>query len=275
MLKRKVNPIKGEKKYILPITMIVVSFFLVVLDNIGGLNFLRNGVSMFFEPISYISNKGGYSVSKYFDTFVRFSEYNKEFNDMKVALLESEIENSSYSLLIEENESLKKQLGIDSNEGEYILAKTLSDDDSNFLKINRGLKDCVKEGSVVSLGNMFVGLVVEVDNRGALVKLPTSKSSYLEVIVLKAEDIGSDMRNVLSRGVVVGASDGIRIENIPMDAKVEDGDIVVVSDSKVGNYLVLGSLVSLSQNPAATSRFGYVSPFADYDGLMTVFVRVD
>jgi cell shape-determining protein MreC len=275
MLKRKVSPIKGDRKYILPVIMITFSFFFVVLDNVGTLNFLRSGVSIVFEPISYISNKAGDSVSKYFDTFIRFSEYNKEFNDMKIALLENEIENSSYSLLVEENESLKKQLEIQEEDGRYVLAKTLSDDDVNVLRINKGLDDGVKEGSVVSFGNMFVGLIAEADSRGSLVKLPTSKSSYLEVIVLKSNDFNDNARNILSRGVVVGASEGIRIENIPMGANVEDGDIVVVSDSKVGNYLVLGSLVSLSQNPAATSQFGYVSPFADYDGLMTVFVSID
>jgi hypothetical protein len=52
-------------------------------------------------------------------------------------------------------------------------------------------------------------------------------------------------------------------------------DLVVVNDERVGQYLVLGSLVSLSQNPATTSRFGYVSPLADYDGLMSVFVIVN
>jgi hypothetical protein len=37
----------------------------------------------------------------------------------------------------------------------------------------------------------------------------------------------------------------------------------------------LGYLVGLSENPAATSRSGYVSPILDYDKLITVFVKTE
>jgi cell shape-determining protein MreC len=75
--------------------------------------------------------------------------------------------------------------------------------------------------------------------------------------------------------VVSGSSDGIRIENIGMNSGVENGDIVVVNDSKVGENLVLGTVVGLSEDPATTTRTGYVSPAVDYYDLTNVFIRID
>jgi hypothetical protein len=123
---------------------------------------------------------------------------------------------------------------------------------------------------------MFVGLVVKSDEEGSLVRLPTSKSSNLEVVVVTGgieEARVAQSVDILTRGVANGSPDGIRVENMSMEADLKNGDVVVVNDSKVGEYLVLGYLVGLSENPAATSRSGYISTIVDYDKLVTVFVR--
>ena len=79
----------------------------------------------------------------------------------------------------------------------------------------------------------------------------------------------------MSKGVIKGSSGGIIIENMSMNSNLTNDDIVVVNDSRVGEYLVLGRLQDISENPAATSRSGYVEPIIDYEKLITVFVRVD
>jgi len=90
--------------------------------------------------------------------------------------------------------------------------------------------------------------------------------------VISSDD--SDGRNILSRAVVNGSSDGIKIENIGMNSGVEDGDVVIVNDSKVKDNLVLGHIVGLSKDPATTTRTGYVSPTIDFYDLLNVFVRL-
>ena len=81
--------------------------------------------------------------------------------------------------------------------------------------------------------------------------------------------------DISSKGVIKGSSGGIIIENMSMNSNLTNDDIVVVNDSRVGEYLVLGRLQEISENPAATSRSGYVEPIIDYEKLITVFVRVD
>jgi hypothetical protein len=97
----------------------------------------------------------------------------------------------------------------------------------------------------------------------------------LKVIILdqKSEDLKD--AKVLSKAVVSGTAEGIKVENILMNADIENGDIVVINDERVGEYLILGYLVNLSDNPATTSRYGYVSTLVDYDDLMTVFVKLN
>ena len=84
--------------------------------------------------------------------------------------------------------------------------------------------------------------------------------------------------NVFTTGipltVVVGTADGIRVENISSTAEVKEGDVVLMNDSRVGSHLVIGYLVSISDNPSSTSKSGYVSPIVDYDSLLTVFVKI-
>jgi cell shape-determining protein MreC len=60
-----------------------------------------------------------------------------------------------------------------------------------------------------------------------------------------------------------------------MNSGVVNGDVVMVNDSKVGENLVLGTVVALSEDPATTTRSGYVSPVVDYYDLINVFVRIE
>ena len=125
---------------------------------------------------------------------------------------------------------------------------------------------------------MYVGQISSVDLNGSVVRLMTSKNSTLEVIITRkgVENAAiADPIEALSRAVVTGSPDGIKIENISTTADIKDGDIVVINDSRIGEYLVLGYIVGLTNNPADTSRSGYVSAIIDYDNLMTVFVKTE
>jgi cell shape-determining protein MreC len=266
---------KNEKTWIIPFTFLGMSLFLIVLSHLSALNFLRSGISFVVEPISYASSEAGNSVKSYFSTFSKFSEFNVDYNLMKEEILRLEIENSDYSRLLEENEALKTQIDLGNLDNEYLMTKIVSGGDTDSLKINMGSEDDVEIGDVVSVGNMFVGIVESVDLKGSYVRLPSNTSSNLKVIILdqKSEDLKD--AKVLSKAVVSGTAEGIKVENILMNADIENGDIVVINDERVGEYLILGYLVNLSDNPATTSRYGYVSTLVDYDDLMTVFVKLN
>jgi cell shape-determining protein MreC len=273
---------KEEKKisteYLILLTGVILGIGLLILDSLGAVSFLRSGISFVIDPVAYHGTFVGGSVREYFETFIRLDEFRQEYNELSMKVYEQEVESSFYAILKEENESLKKQISLGDSEQKYVMAKVLSREESNLVRINKGESDGIAIGDVVVLGDMYIGVVANVDKKGSLVRLPSNRSSSLEGIVVRGDmEIVRSLEqvDVLTKAVVKGSADGIRIENMSMNASLQNGDIVVTNDSRVGEYLVLGRLVGLSENPAATSRSGYVSPVFDYNRLITVFVMVD
>lgn len=253
------------------------AFFL--LDSLGGLAFLRSGISFGLDPLSYHASSMGVGVREYFDTFIRLGEFREEYNELSIRVYEQEIDGAFFSILKEENQSLRKQIALADLDSTYTIAKTLGVVENDLMRVNRGQRDGVAVGDVVVLGDMYVGIVTMPDERASLVRLPTNSASSLEAVVVSGDldEIreSADELRILTKAVVKGSVDGIRIENMSMNVSLKNGDIVVVNDPRVGQYLILGYLVGLSENPAATSRSGYVSPILDYDKLITVFVKID
>ena len=273
---------KQQKKistdYIILFTGIVLSILFLLLDTIGSLAFLRSGISYVMDPIDYNANAVGTEIRNYLETFVYLKDFRDEYNQMSIDIYEKEVESSFYAILQEENDALRKQISLRDQEQKYVMAKVLGEKESEFLRINKGEKDGIAAGDVVLLGNMFVGTVVVTDSKGSLVRTPLNRATSLEVVVVSGsiEEVrAKESTNILSKAVIKGSSEGIIIENMSMSSNLNNGDVVVVNDSRVGEYLVLGYLQDISENPAATSRSGFVEQIMNYEKLITVFVRVD
>ena len=277
-MKNRKQTKKISNDYIILFISIILSVLFLLLDTIGSLAFLRNGISYVMDPIDYHANFIGTESRDYFENLVYLDDFRDEFNQMSIDIHEKEVQNSFFVILQEENEALRKQISLRDQEQKYVMVKVLGDRDSEFLRINKGESDGIAVGDVVLLGNMFVGTVVVTDSRGSLVRTPINRATSLEVVVVSGnidEIRAKESTDILSKGVIRGSSEGIVIENMSMSANLNNGDVVVVNDSRVGEYLVLGYLQDISENPAATSRSGFVEPIMDYEKLITVFVRVD
>ena len=278
MLNRKkaTKNILGDNALLLVGLVVAGIFFL--LDTLSAVKPLRDGISFLFNPIYVDGKEVANEVKGYFGTVSKIDEFRKEFNELKVATYEKDINNAHYQVLLEENDSLRKQVTLGNMEKKYLLGKVLEVENISNMRIDKGEKEGVKKGAVVSVGNMFVGLVKSVDSEGALVVLPYSKSSTFKVFVTKVGvEEGKIVKGVpiLSKGVVRGGGDDINIENISMNSTVKDGDIVVTMDERIGGYFVLGRIANLVDNPAATSKSAKVAPLMDYDDLMTIFVEIE
>lgn len=274
-MKKLIKKSFGESLF-LPVGIVII-VLLILLDSFNALSHLRYGISYLFEPISADASNTGGGIKKSFGSIINISEFREEYNNLKIQIYEKDVNNAYYQTLLEENNALRSQINLSSVEDKQILAKILGRDGFNKLRINVGSKNGVKEGDIVLLGNMYVGIVDKVDAYGSSVILASGKNSSLEVII---SSIGVEQGKIvdsvpiLSRAVASGAGEYISLENISMNSSVKDGDIVVVNDSKVGKYLVLGKVVGLSSNPAATSKSAKVLPLMEYSDLMTVFVSV-
>lgn len=272
---RKVNRI--PKNNILFLSLLLFGIFFFLFDILGILLPLRYGISFVAEPLRYQGNTMGYSSRTYLETLFKMEEFRKEYNEQKISMYEKDVANSFYSVLKEENESLKKQISLSNEDKKYVLAKVLRSGSVDKVILSEGSDSGIAVGDTVSLGKVYVGNVLSVDKDNCTVRLPSSKGYSLEILIIRGEmesvRLGETI-SPLTRGVTRGSEKGILVENMSMNADLQNGDLVVVNDPKVGEYLVLGYLVGISDNPANTSRSGFVSPVVEYDNLMTVFVRV-
>lgn len=277
MKKQKKAFTLADKNLFLPIA-IVVMLLLIFLDGTKVLQPLRAGVSFLFQPISVDGSDLGSKINKKFGIIAQISKFQKEFNQMKLDMYEKDVNNSYFVVLQEERDVLQKQLDLGNKENKYLMAKVLGEERTKSLRLNKGNSDGVNVGDAVSLGNLFLGVVDRVDEYSSKVMLPTAKGSSYEVFITKVGVEKSVVRKggvqILSKAVIQGAGDHIRIENISTTSNVEDGDVVVISDPKVGDYLVVGKVVGLSSNPAETSRSGRVEMMLDSRYLMSVFINI-
>ncbi|MBP8979582.1 hypothetical protein KBG23_03920 [Candidatus Dojkabacteria bacterium] len=277
MKKQKKAFTLADKNLFLPIA-IVVMLLLIFLDGTKVLQPLRAGVSFLFQPISVDGSDLGSKINKKFGIIAQISKFQKEFNQMKLDMYEKDVNNSYFVVLQEERDVLQKQLDLGNKENKYLMAKVLGEERTKSLRLNKGNSDGVNVGDAVSLGNLFLGVVDRVDEYSSKVMLPTVKGSSYEVFITKVGVEKSVVRKggvqILSKAVIQGAGDHIRIENISTTSNVEDGDVVVISDPKVGDYLVVGKVVGLSSNPAETSRSGRVEMMLDSRYLMSVFINI-
>lgn len=269
----KINTEERKQK---PEIAVYVCAFLAVLflllDGVWGLDGLRNVVAFVTQPMAYSANNGGSAARSYLETFSQLGKFRREYNDLKTQMYDMESKYAEYMVLVNENESLRKQLALDSS-SRYLMAGVLRDDSVGTMLIDKGSDNGVQEGDVVTIGNTFIGIVSHSDAKGGMVRLPVDPDSHFEVVVLKYGPNTST--HILSKGVISGSAEGILIENIAMNSDVADGDVVYINDTKVGGFLALGYIVGLSNNPASTYKTAYVSPVLDYDTLMNVFVKLD
>lgn len=274
-MKKLVKKCLGEN-LLLPISLLLVALFLL-LDSFNLLPHLRHGISFLFTPVAVDATNTGGGIREFASSVTNVSKFRKEYNEMKVQMYEKDINNAYYQTLLEENNSLRKQINLSNVVEKQVLTKVVGSDGLNKLNIDAGSKDGVSQGDIVSLGNLYIGVVDKVDAYGSSVSLPSSKDSSFEVII---STVGVEQGKVvesapiLSKAVATGIGEHISLENIAMNSSVKDGDIVITNDSKVGRYLVVGKVVGLSNNPAATSKSAKVSPLVEYEHLMTVFVTI-
>ncbi|OIN93714.1 rod shape-determining protein MreC [candidate division WWE3 bacterium CG06_land_8_20_14_3_00_42_16] len=167
-----------------------------------------------------------------------------------------------------ENEFLKKELQVN-REGEYayLLADFRGWQEDNFgqrIIINKGEKDGLKVGMPLVSENNLIGVVVEVNQRNSVVEVITSPQSSIPAAVFK----------VNSTEKILGISEGefgvrLQLKQIPQDAKINKGDLVVTS-GKGGSLpqgLILGEITEVSQAQNEVYQQAKVSPLLSWEKL--------
>lgn len=249
---------------------------------------LRKFVSLISSPITYYAGASGSTFDEIVDSVSQIGSLKEDNNRLKIELAQKKAELQNVGLVVEENNRLKEELSLGIKERVMVEAKVLGNGVAgvdDFMLVNKGQDDGIKQGDIVSIGNIFIGIVSSVEKDSSKVMLSSSESSFLEVFIVDSELSSLSAEEMKSRfaedsgvsklfsGIAIGTPSGIRIDNIITDADIKKGDAIVVNDIKVGEFLYLGTISSINDDPTLTQKDAFVTVPLNYQQLNFVFIH--
>jgi len=256
---------KGNKQRFSLIFLIFFSLVILTLARINfvGIDYLKIGIREAVYRSSFIvSTPENYLKESYKKIKKHFFVY-KDFLKIESELKKIKSKQISDSYIIEENKRLKKIIDdylIDTDE---ILAKTLIDKKSPFLRsiiINKGSKNNVKLGMAALDDKYLVGKVVEVNYMTSRILLLSDLNSKIPVSI----EPGSYQSIVSGTGEEFGV-----LQYLKEDYPITENNLVYTSGSggifKAG--IPIGKIKSINENNKKTIEF-----FSDFSQLR--FIKI-
>lgn len=262
----------------------VFALILMLTVGIGG-GAIRNGVSYAFSPTAFLASNLGLNFRQYVSLFSDIKRFRDEYKQVSVELAKLKSVYEYTDLLEREVSSLRKQLSLGDSSKSYAQADIVWTKDEvggSQMVVNKGRSESIAKGDVVSIGNLYIGTIDTVSSKSSSLRLPTSRSSRLQVMIFEGRDLEGISTNEIKeeylpgggiRAVAIGQGDSVRIENISIESKVEKGDAVVIVDERIGEYLILGKVNSVDRDLAASSLSADLDLLVDYMFLNKVFIR--
>ncbi|MCX6745816.1 MAG: rod shape-determining protein MreC [Candidatus Parcubacteria bacterium] len=206
-------------------------------------------------------------------SFINFQEaqnLKKENTLLKGQLDQLMYENSQLNSYKSENEKLRALLNyLPGNEFDYLVVKIIGKDinRANTLLINKGSADGIKVGYPVIVDNgVIIGKIIEVQDHLAEVLLLTDKLSQLAI-----SSLNSNKTSGLANGEY-GLS--IKIDLIPQDVEIKEGDIIITSgkEENIPRGLVIGKVNRVISAANELFKSATINPLVDYEELLIASV---
>jgi rod shape-determining protein MreC len=248
---------------------IAVSVFLLLVNGLGSLDFLYDFGNYLSEPITFGIGQFSEGVENLLFTIIEIG-YLKEENQSVInenLALKAEIGKSVEVEL--QNEILNTQLNsIPTQNTPLILARILGVDRSGISEhvvVDLGSDDGIEVGNAVVIGDILVGDIRDVYKTTSRVRLVTNRNS----------NIVSMNRNTRAKGLVRGSLDGLVMEEILESEDVNVDDVIIVWSDNFPRDLVIGTVVSVQNDPTASTKKAYLDPGVSLENLNYVFIVLD
>jgi rod shape-determining protein MreC len=261
----------------------IITVIVIISSLIGVLNIVKTPLLFVFEPFYYYGNQMGSNVRDTFSFLGEIGDLKSENENLTQENILLTSENALYLNLKQENIALQKELELGDISVEKVEASVTSFDPSGYLLLNVGSKENIKEGDVVSLGNTYIGRVVQISYGVSKVRTALSSDSILQIEITRkvsiednVEELGSTFDRIqkeIVHSVIKGTALGIIAEDIKLGEDVKEGDYAIVNDEKVGAFLVVGQLEDITDDPTQPDLSAYVKPIVNYEELTYVFVN--
>ena len=201
--------------------------------------------------------------------------FNQDEQTKQIFLLEGKlrqlaVEQNQLLTCLEENEKIKKLLSSPlPAQWQFLKAKVIGQTD--LLKIDKGIKDGVKEGMMLISENILIGKVISTEENFSLVKKVDDPTLKIPVVVKRPGQV-----SIQARGLLSGQSrDKLILDRVLQAEMIQKGDLVVTSgeDDWLPDLLI-GQIEEVLPKSAELFQTARVSPLVDFQKLRTVFIVV-
>lgn len=251
--------------------VLLISFGLITASQLGFLGPLRGIAAAPLNLITGIFNRIGLAVTSGGQGLADIATLERRNADLEEALARFQSELVELREVASDYKRLSELLDYTSNtqNQEFVAAEVIALTDPNAplrtIVINRGGRDGLAVGMPVVTGQGMVGRILNVTANAARVLLVTDPSSA----------ISARLQTSRVEGSVIGQASGdLLMTFIPLDAQVQEGDLVITSGlgGNLPSDIVLGQVTSVRQLEFELFQQAVVRSLNNFDTLEIVLV---
>ena len=258
---------------------LAVALFTGVFAVMGWGSLLSDVGSAVIYPFQWVGRKIGGGVSGFFSYFADIRDLRDEVESLKNENQELKDQLVDAEIMADENAWLYHYLTMKEERGDWslcaasvIASATASGEGGDYateLTLNRGSASGIAAGMPVVTGSGLVGVVVEVGLNHCRVMTLLDTSVSVGAVTTRATENG------LCEGDYARLHEGhATLKNLPEEADVEVGDIVVTSGrGSVYPYgIPIGRVTEVTANAFVRTTEAAVQPFTDFSDLTQVMI---
>lgn len=267
----------GKVKIVLLIALVLAAALAILGIARGGTPLPEKAVQAVMTPLRNGVDAVTRGAERIYSYMFRYEALEAENQELKDQIARMQSEARATDTLRRENQRLRELTGLLSEHEDYkvVSAYITTWDSSNWahtFTINRGSNSGIEIGMcVITAQAQVVGLVSEVG--GTWATITTVLDPGLEI---SATLTASGYNGIVQGAYASGYQGLLRVNYLPMDAVVRNGDEVVTSGSTVyPRDLVLGYVTDAGFDESGVAKYALLEPAADFSTLEQVFVLTD
>ncbi len=261
-----------KRVWVIVLAIMIATVALAYLSR-NGTNPVSKAVNSVITPVESQLSKVIHPVRKVFSYIGKMEEYEAENQRLKQENIELNARIKDVSTYKEENERLRKLLGI-TNEYEYetVAARVVSYETDNwfsYITLDKGTSNGIDVSDTVITSDGLLGQVTEVGVNWAKVSTVINSESSAGVRITRNGEIG-----IVEGDTMLSKSRKCRLGYLTANASIIAGDILETSGLG-GIYppgLPVGKISEISKDNMGRLDYAIIEPFVNFDKLYEVVV---
>lgn len=264
---------------VIVIAIIIAGITVVSMNVSGSPGIFSNVVGALTKPIKSASTAVIRSFESLYGYMYKYDELQAENTQLKMQVAQLQREAREYAEISEENNRLHDAMGLQRRHTDFqlvpatVIGRGASNFDSSF-SISKGSENSdVEVGDcIVTEDGMLVGRVIEVNSSTstAITIIDTTFTAGVSITSSGDSAVVSGDFNLMRQGK-------LKLDFLTTETSVIENDTIITS-GRGGSFpkgLVLGSVDQVSSNPGGLGRSASITPAADLDNLMYVYIVTD